>query len=65
LLTGSTVPCDPRTGAVLDDTAGETSELSLEPAIEGRSDRSICDVHNGVAKKCFGTDPGANYCDKN
>jgi hypothetical protein len=49
----------------LDDIAGEMSELSLELAIEGRSDRSICDVHSGVAKKCFGTDPGANHCDKN
>ena len=30
---------------------GETSELSLEPAIEGRFDRSRCVVPSGVAKK--------------
>jgi hypothetical protein len=30
---------------------GETSELSLEPAIEGRFDRSRCTVPSGVAKK--------------
>jgi hypothetical protein len=29
----------------------ETSELSFEPAIEGRFDRSICVLPNGVAKK--------------
>jgi hypothetical protein len=29
----------------------ETSELSFEPAIEGRFDRSICVVPSGVAKK--------------
>jgi hypothetical protein len=29
---------------------GETSELSLEPAIEGRSDGSICVIPSGVAK---------------
>jgi hypothetical protein len=29
----------------------ETSELSLESAIEGRFDRSICVVPSGVAKK--------------
>jgi hypothetical protein len=40
---------------------GETSVLSLEPAIEGRSDRSICDFPSGVAKKCVGADPGANH----
>jgi hypothetical protein len=28
----------------------ETSELSFEPAIEGRFDRSICVVPSGVAK---------------
>jgi hypothetical protein len=33
------------------DIAGETSELSLESAIEGRSDRSICAFPSGVAKK--------------
>jgi hypothetical protein len=33
-----------------------TSELSFEPAIEGRSDRSVCDVSSGVAKKCVGAD---------
>jgi hypothetical protein len=42
---------------------GETSELSFEPAIEGRYDRSSCDVPSGVAKKCVGTDLGANHCD--
>jgi hypothetical protein len=30
---------------------GEISELSLEPAIEGRFDESIFVVHSGVAKK--------------
>jgi hypothetical protein len=30
---------------------GEISELSLEPAIEGRFDESICVVPSGVAKK--------------
>jgi hypothetical protein len=44
---------------------GETSELSLEPAIEGRSDRSICVFPSGVAKKCVDTDPGANHCVEN
>jgi hypothetical protein len=29
---------------------GEISELSLEPSIEGRFDRSICVVPSGVAK---------------
>jgi hypothetical protein len=29
---------------------GETSELSLEPAIEGRSNEFICVVPSGVAK---------------
>jgi hypothetical protein len=29
----------------------ETLELSFEPAIEGRFDRSICVVPGGVAKK--------------
>jgi hypothetical protein len=36
------------------DVAGETLELSLEPAIEGRFDGSICVVPSGVAKKCVG-----------
>jgi hypothetical protein len=35
---------------------GETSELSLEPAIEGRSNRSICDFSSGVAKKYVGAE---------
>jgi hypothetical protein len=43
----------------------ETSELSFEPAIEGRSDRSARDVPSGVAKKCVGVDLGANHCDEN
>jgi hypothetical protein len=30
----------------------EMSELSLEPAIEGRFDESICVFPSGVAKKC-------------
>jgi hypothetical protein len=34
---------------------GETSELSLEPAIEGRFDRSRCAVPSGVAKKYVDT----------
>jgi hypothetical protein len=44
---------------------GETSELSLEPAIEGRSDRSICDFPSGFAKLCVGADPDANHCVEN
>jgi hypothetical protein len=32
-------------------TAGETSELSLELAIEGRFDRSRCVFPSGLAKK--------------
>jgi hypothetical protein len=44
---------------------GETSELSLELAIEGRSDRSTCVIPNGVTKKCVGVDSGANHCDDN
>jgi hypothetical protein len=44
---------------------GETSELSLEPAIEGRSDGSICVFPNGVAKKCVGAELGANHCVEN
>jgi hypothetical protein len=43
----------------------EMSGLSLVPAIEGRSDRSICDVPSGVAKKCVSIDPGANHCVEN
>jgi hypothetical protein len=42
------------------DIVGEMSELSLEPAIGGRSDRSICDVPSGVAKKCVSVDPDVN-----
>jgi hypothetical protein len=34
---------------------GETSELSLEPAIEGRFDGSRCVVPSGVAKKYVDT----------
>jgi hypothetical protein len=41
---------------------GETSELSLEPAIEDRSDGFICVVPCGVAKKCVGAFLGANHC---
>jgi hypothetical protein len=37
------------------NVAGETSELSLEPAIEGRFDGSRCVVPNGVAKKYVDT----------
>jgi hypothetical protein len=33
----------------------ETSELSFEPVIEGRFDRSICVVPSGVAKKYVDT----------
>jgi hypothetical protein len=44
---------------------GETLELSLELAIDGRFDRSICVVHSGVAKKCVGADPSTNHCDDN
>jgi hypothetical protein len=33
----------------------ETSELSFEPSIEGRFDRSICVVPSGVAKKYVDT----------
>jgi hypothetical protein len=47
------------------DIAGETSKLSLEPAIEGRFDGSICTVSNGVAKKCVSADLGTNHCDDN
>jgi hypothetical protein len=34
---------------------GETSELSLEPAIEGRFDGSRCVIPSGVAKKYVDT----------
>jgi hypothetical protein len=44
---------------------GEMLELSLEPAIESRSDRSICAFLSGVAKKCVGADSGANHCVEN
>jgi hypothetical protein len=44
---------------------GDTLELSLEPAIEGRSDRSICVVPNGVAKKCVGSFSGADHYNEN
>jgi hypothetical protein len=40
---------------------GETSELSLEPAIEGRFDESICVVPSGVAKKYVDTFLGAKH----
>jgi hypothetical protein len=40
---------------------GETSELSFELAIEGRSDRSSRDVTSGVAKNCVGSDLGTKY----
>jgi hypothetical protein len=44
---------------------GETSELSLEPAIEGRFDRSRCVVPSGVAKKYVGTFLGRQSLNKN
>jgi hypothetical protein len=40
---------------------GEMSEVSFEPDIEGRSDRSSRDVPSGVAKKCVDADMGANH----
>jgi hypothetical protein len=43
----------------------ETLELSFDPTIEGRSNRSICKFPSGVAKKCVGADPGANHCCEN
>jgi hypothetical protein len=43
----------------------ETSELSFEPAIDGRSDRSSREFPSGVAKNCVGANPGANYYDEN
>jgi hypothetical protein len=44
---------------------GETLELSLESAIEGRSDRSICAFPRGVTRKCVSADPDANHCVEN
>jgi hypothetical protein len=43
----------------------ETLELSFQPAIEGRSDRSAREFPSVVAKKCVGADPSINHCDKN
>jgi hypothetical protein len=43
---------------------GETSELSFEPAIEGRFDRAYTNFPSEVAKKCVGADSGANHCDE-
>jgi hypothetical protein len=43
---------------------GETSELSFEPAIEVRSNRSLRDVPSGVTKKCVNADLNANHCDE-
>jgi hypothetical protein len=40
------------------------SELSFEPSIDGRFDRSSHDVPSGVYKKCVGADLGANQCDE-
>jgi hypothetical protein len=40
---------------------GETSELSLEPAIEGRFDGSRCVVPNRVAKSMLIPFSGANH----
>jgi hypothetical protein len=48
----------------LDDVAGETLELSFEPAIESRSDRSSRDVPSGTTKKCVGADLDINHCDE-
>jgi hypothetical protein len=41
---------------------GEMSELSFEPNIDGRSDRSSRDIPSGVAKKYVDTELGANHC---
>jgi hypothetical protein len=49
----------------LDDVVGEALELSFEPAIEGRSERSLREVPIGVAKKCVGAEPDANHRDEN
>jgi hypothetical protein len=43
----------------------ETSELSFEPAIEGRSDRFVREFLSGVAKNCVGADTGTNHCGDN
>jgi hypothetical protein len=43
---------------------GKTSELAFEPAIEGRSDRSLHDVSSGVAKMCVIVVLGANRCNE-
>jgi hypothetical protein len=43
----------------------ETSELSFEPAIEGRFDRSICLFPSGVAKKYVDTFLGRQTLNKN
>jgi hypothetical protein len=42
----------------------ETSELSFELAIEGRSDRSSREFPSGVAKKCVDADLGAYHGDE-
>jgi hypothetical protein len=44
---------------------GETSELPLEPAIEGRFDRSRCVVPSGVAKKYVDTFLGCQSLNTN
>jgi hypothetical protein len=44
---------------------GETSELSLEPAIEGQFDRPRCVVPSGVAKKYVDTFFGCQILNKN
>jgi hypothetical protein len=43
----------------------ETSELSFEPAIEGRFDRSICVFPSGVAKKYVDAFFGRQALNKN
>jgi hypothetical protein len=43
----------------------ETSELSFEPAIEGRFNRSICVVPSGVAKKYVDAFPERQTLNKN
>jgi hypothetical protein len=43
----------------------ETLELSFEPAIEGRFDRSICVVSSGVAKKYVDAFPERQILNKN
>jgi hypothetical protein len=44
---------------------GQTLELSLQPAIEGRSNGSICVVPSGVTKKCVDTFLGTNHYNEN